>query len=90
MVQKALKDVLLAVFGQAFDPSAMVQDLYLLDVFMNIDTDEVKPDMRNQDICKQIGHAFLDYDMRVFNVEVAALELFEHRLNLPSLLVHFQ
>jgi hypothetical protein len=28
--------------------------------------------------------------VRVFNVEAAALEPFEHRLNLPSLLVHFQ
>ena len=28
--------------------------------------------------------------MRVFNVEAAVLESFEHRLNLPSLLVHLK
>ena len=37
------------VFEQAFGSSAMVQDLYLLDVLMNIYTDEVTPDIRNHD-----------------------------------------
>ena len=49
MVQKALRDVLQSVFEQAFGSSAMVQDPYLLDVFMNIETDEVTPDIRNHD-----------------------------------------
>ena len=66
----------------------MMQNLYLLDVFVNIDTYEVAPDIRNHDDGKQIGHTFLDPDVRVFNVEAAALQTFEHSLNLPSLLVH--
>jgi hypothetical protein len=39
VVQKALRDVLQSVFEQAYGSSAMVQDPYPLDVFMNIDTD---------------------------------------------------
>lgn len=49
VVQKALGDVLQPVFEQAFGSSAMVQDLYLLDVLVNMDTDEVTPDIRNHD-----------------------------------------
>jgi hypothetical protein len=49
VVQKALRDVVQPVFEQVFGSSAMMQDLYHLDVFMNIDTDEVTPDIRNHD-----------------------------------------
>lgn len=68
----------------------MMQNLYLLDVFVNIDTYEVAPDIRNHDDGKQIGHTFLDPYVRVFDVEAAALQTFEHRLNLPSLSVHIK
>lgn len=88
MVQKALRDVLQHVLEEAFSLPAMMQNLYLLDVFVNIDTYEVAPDIRNHDDGKQIGHTLLDPDVRVFNVEAADLQTFEHRLNLPSLLVH--
>lgn len=65
----------------------MMQNLYFLYVFVNIDTYEVAPDICNHDNGVKIGHTFLDSDVRVFNVEAAALQTFEHRLNLPSLLV---
>lgn len=61
-----------------------MQDLYLLDVFMNINTDEVAPDICNHDDGKHISHTFLYSDVRVFNIEAAALESFEHSLNLAS------
>ena len=47
VVQEALCDILQSVFEEAFGSSAMTQNLYLLDVFVNIDTNEVAPD-----ICK--------------------------------------
>lgn len=47
MVQEALCDILQSVFEEAFGSSAMMQNLYLLDVLVNIDTNEVAPD-----ICK--------------------------------------
>lgn len=47
MVQEALCDILQSVFEEAFGSSAMMQNLYLLDVFVNKDTNEVAPD-----ICK--------------------------------------
>ena len=65
-----------------------MQNLYLLDVFVNIDTYEVASDICNHDNGEKIGHTLLDPDVRVFNVEAAALQTFEHRLNLSSLLVH--
>lgn len=46
-VQEALCDILQSVFEEAFSSSVMMQNLYLLDVFVNIDTNEVAPD-----ICK--------------------------------------
>jgi len=67
-----------------------MQNLYLFDVFVNIDTNEVAPYICNHDDRKQICHTFLDPDMRVFDVEAAALQTFEHRLNLPSLSVHIK
>ena len=67
-----------------------MQNLYLLDVFVNIDTNKVAPHICNHDDGKQICHTFLDPDMRVFDVEATALQTFEHRLNLPSLSVHIK
>lgn len=66
----------------------MMQNLYFLDVFVNIDTYEVAPDICNHDNGEKIDHTLLNPDVRVFNVEAAALQTFEHRLNLPFLLVH--
>lgn len=40
MVQEALCDILQSVFEEAFGSSAMIQNLYLLDVFVNIDTND--------------------------------------------------
>lgn len=68
----------------------MMQNLYLLDIFVNIDTNEVAPYICNHEDGKQICHTFLDTDVRVFDVEAAALQTFEHSLNLPSLPVHFK
>ena len=68
----------------------MMQNLYLLDIFVNIDTNEVAPYICNHDDGKQICHTFLDSDVRVFDDEAAALQTFEHSLNLPSLPVHFK
>ena len=67
-----------------------MQNLYLLDIFVNIDTNEVAPYICNHEDGKQICHTFLDTDVRVFDVEAAALQTFEHSLNLPSLPVHFK
>ena len=66
----------------------MMQNPYLLDVFVNIDTDEAAPYICNYDNGEKIGHTFLDSDVRVFIIEATALQTFEHRLNLPSLPVH--
>lgn len=49
MVQKALRNILEAIFEQALGPSAMMQNLYLLDVFVNVDADEVTLDIRDHD-----------------------------------------
>ncbi len=68
----------------------MMQNLYLLDVFVNIDTNEVAPYICNHDDGKQICHTFPAPVVRVLDVEAAALQTFEHSLNLPSLPVHFK
>lgn len=68
----------------------MMQNLNLLDVFVNIDTNEVAPYICNHDDGKQICHTFLAPDVRVLDVESAALQTFEHSLNLPSLSVHIK
>lgn len=39
MVQEVLCDILQSVFEEAFGSSAMMQNIYLLDVFVNIDRD---------------------------------------------------
>lgn len=56
---------------------------YLLDVFVDIHTDEAASYICNNDNGEKIGHAFLDSDVRVFNVESTDLQIFEHCLNLP-------
>ena len=49
MVNEALVDVVQSILEQAHSPSAMLQDLYRFDVFVNIDSHEVAPDIRNHD-----------------------------------------
>ena len=49
MVDKALRDVVQSVLEQAHGPSPMLQDLYRFDVFVNIDSDKVTPDICNHD-----------------------------------------
>lgn len=44
VIQEALRDILQSVFEEAFSSSAMMQSLYLLNVFVNINTNEVAPD----------------------------------------------
>ena len=65
----------------------MTQYFNLLDVFVNIDTNEATPDICNHDNGKKKDHTFLNTDMQVFNVEDAAVRAFKYRLNLPSLLI---
>lgn len=52
----------------------MGQSLYRTDVFVDKDTDEIAPDIRNHDDGEQIGHTLTIPDMRAFNVEAARLQ----------------
>ena len=47
VVQKALWDVVQPIFEQAFSLSAVVQNLYGLDIFVNMNANEVTPDICN-------------------------------------------
>ena len=67
-----------------------MQNLNLLDVFVNIDTNEAAPYICNHDNGEKIGHTFLDSGVRGLNIEATALQTFEHRLNLPSPPVHIK
>ena len=49
MIDEALVDVVLSILEQADSPSSMLQDLYWFDVFVNIDSHKVAPDIRNHD-----------------------------------------
>ena len=69
VVQEALLYVFQAIFVEVLGLYTMMQNLYLLDIFVNIDTNEVAPYICNYDDGKQICHTFLDSDVRVFDVE---------------------
>ena len=56
MVDKALEDVVQSVLEQTYSPPAMLQHRYRLDVFVDIDSYKVAPDIRNHDYGKEIGH----------------------------------
>ena len=56
MVQKALLDVVQAILEQADSLPAMSQSLYRTNVFVYKDTDEIAPDICNNDDGEQIGH----------------------------------
>lgn len=49
MVHKTLEDVAQTVFEQVHSPALVLQDLYRLDVLMNIDSNEMAPDISNHD-----------------------------------------
>ena len=63
MVDKALEDVVQSVFEQAYSPPLVFQDRYRFDVLMNVDSNEVAPDIGNHDDGKEIGHTRLVTDM---------------------------
>ena len=67
MVRKAPEDIVQSVFEQAYSPLAMLEHRYRLDVFADIDSYEVAPDVRNHyyyDDGKEIEHASLRYRSR--------------------------
>ena len=59
MVQKALLDVVQATLEEADSLPAMGQSFYRMDVFVDKDTDEISPDIRNHDDGEQIGHTLM-------------------------------
>ena len=63
MVDKALEDVVQSIFEQTYSPPLVLQDCYRFDVLMNIDSNEVAPDIGNYDDGKEIGHTRLVTDM---------------------------
>ena len=63
MVDKALEDVVQPIHEQAYSPPLVLQDRYRFDVLMNIDSNEVAPDIGNHDDGKDIGHTGLVTDM---------------------------
>lgn len=65
----------------------MMQNLYLLDVFVNIDTNEVASDICKHYDSKLIGYTFLYSDVRVFNVEATALDPFVYLMRSYTLLL---
>ena len=56
MVDKAQEDVVQSVFEQAYSPTLVLQHRNRLDVFVDIDSYEVAPDIRNHYDGKEIGH----------------------------------
>lgn len=71
MVDKALEDVVQSLSEQTYSPPAVLQHRYRLDVFVDIDSYEVVPNMRNHNDGKKIGHTGLFTDMGAFNIEAA-------------------
>lgn len=63
MVHEALEDVVQPVLEQAYSPPAVLQHRYRLDVFVDIDSHEVAPGIRNHDYGKEIGHTGMVTDM---------------------------
>ena len=56
MVDKALEDVVQPILEQTYSPTLVLQDRYRFDVLMNVDSNEVAPDIGNHDDGKEIGH----------------------------------
>lgn len=88
MVHKTLEDVVLSVFEKTYSPPSVLQNRYRFDVFADIDSYEVAPDLRNHNDGKEIGHTGLVTDMGAFDIEAVALHAFEYRFNLSPKFVH--
>lgn len=71
MVHKALEDVVQSVLEQAYSPPLVLQDFYWFDVLMNVDSNEVAPDIGNHDDGKEIGHTRMVADAGAFDIETA-------------------
>ena len=83
VVDKALEDVVQPVLEQAYCLPAVLQHRYRFDVFVDIDSYEVAPDIRNHDDGKEIGYTGMVTDMGVFDIEAARFHALEHGLHLP-------
>ena len=68
----------------------MLQDLYSFDVFVNMYSDKVTPDVRNHYDGEQIRHTVKVPDVRAFYIEAAGLQPLEHCLYLPSQTIHLE
>ena len=68
MIDKALAYVIQSIPEQAHRPSPVLQDLYLLDVFVNINSYKVTPDVRNHNDSKQIRHTIKPFFSNEFPV----------------------
>ena len=90
MVHKALEDVVQSVLEQADSPPAVLEHRYRLDVFVDIDSNEVAPDIRDHYDGKEIGHTGKIPNMRAFDIEAARFHSLEHRLHLPPQFVHLK
>lgn len=69
MVDKGLEDVVQSVLEQTYRPPLVLQHCYRFDVFVDIDSYEVPPDIRNHDDGKEIGHTGMVTDMGTFDIE---------------------
>jgi len=74
VVLKALEDVVQSVLKQAYSPPLVLQDLYRFDVLVNVDSNEVAPEIGNHDDGKEIGHARMVTDVGAFDIEAACLQ----------------
>lgn len=90
VVLKALEDVVQSVLKQAYSPPLVLQNLYRFDVLMNVDSNEVAPDIGNHDDGKEIGHARMVTDVGAFDIEAACLQTSKHRFHLPPKFVHIK
>ncbi len=73
-----MRDVVEPVFEEAHSSSAMLQDCYRLDVFVDVDSDEIAPDVSNHYDGKKIGHTLAHSDMRPLYVKAAAFQTLVH------------
>ena len=90
MVHKTLEDVVQSVLEQTYSPPLVLQDLYRFDVLMNVDSNEVAPDIGNHDDGKEIRHTRMVTDMGAFDIEAARFHALEHRLHLPPKFVYIK
>lgn len=90
MVHKALEYVVQSVLEQADSPPAVREHRYRLDVFVDIDSNEVAPGMCDYDDGEEIGHTGMIAYMRAFDIKAARLHALEHRLYLPPEFVHLK